>query len=288
MELQLKDISKKYGSLTALREFNFAFREGVYGLLGPNGAGKSTLMNIITNNMLPSTGEVSADGVNIVRLGVKYLKKIGYVPQQQNLYPTFSGNRFLYYMAALKGIRKEDAGREIPGILEQLNLSEYANKKIGDYSGGMKQRLLIAQSLLGSPRILIMDEPTVGLDPEERIHIRNIISRISTNKIVIYATHVVSDVETIAEKILLLKKGRLVTAGLTDALLERMKPYVFEVEAGADQLEGLEQEYRIGNIAKAEGGRFCVRLVGEHPPQNMDYIVPRPSLEDAYLYEFGK
>lgn len=288
MELQLKNISKKYGNLLALQNFNFTFSEGVYGLLGPNGAGKSTLMNMISNILIPSEGEILVNGENIIQMGVKYLKKIGYVPQQQNIYPTFSGNRFLYYMATLKGMSNEQAKKEVPYLLEQLNLTEHANKKLGAYSGGMKQRILIAQGLLGSPEILILDEPTAGLDPKERIRIRNIISKVSMDKTVIYATHVVSDIETIAKEILLLKKGNLIDVGLPETLLEKVKSHVFEVEVGAEMIEKFEKEYRIGNISKAESGNLCVRMIGQLPPKDIDYSIPRPTLEDVYLYEFGE
>lgn len=287
MELQIKNVSKKYGNFQALQNFNFTFQEGVYGLLGPNGAGKSTLMNIITNNLLPSEGEIIVNGNSIKQLGENYLKKIGYVPQHQSIYPTFTGNRFLYYMATLKGLSRVQAEREVPEVLELLNLTEYANKRLGGYSGGMKQRILIAQGLLGAPEILILDEPTAGLDPKERIRIRNIISKVAINKTVIYATHVVQDIETIARELLLLKKGKLIDSGLPEALLEKVKPYVFEVVVEIDQVENLETEYRIGNITKAENGKLCVRLLGEKPPISLEYSCPRPTLEDVYLYEFG-
>lgn len=212
MELMLSGVTKNYGHFTALQDFTYVFKEGVYGLLGPNGAGKSTLMNLITGNLSPDRGEILLNGKSIKDLGISYLKHIGFVPQQQNLYPTFTGKRFLYYMAALKGMDKKRADLEIPEILNMLNLTKQQDKKIREYSGGMKQRLLIGQALLDYPSILIFDEPTAGLDPKERIGIRNIISGFSEDRIVIFATHVVSDVEKAATEVLFLKDGLLLPA----------------------------------------------------------------------------
>ncbi|HBJ11132.1 MAG TPA: ABC transporter ATP-binding protein [Ruminococcaceae bacterium] len=212
MELMLSGVTKNYGHFTALQDFTYVFKEGVYGLLGPNGAGKSTLMNLITGNLSPDRGEILLNGKSIKDLGISYLKHIGFVPQQQNLYPTFTGKRFLYYMAALKGMDKKRADLEIPEILNMLNLTKQQDKKIREYSGGMKQRLLIGQALLDHPSILIFDEPTAGLDPKERIGIRNIISGFSEDRIVIFATHVVSDVEKAATEVLFLKDGLLLPA----------------------------------------------------------------------------
>ena len=212
MELMLSGVTKNYGHFTALQDFTYVFKEGVYGLLGPNGAGKSTLMNLITGNLSPDRGEILLNGKSIKDLGISYLKHIGFVPQQQNLYPTFTGKRFLYYMAALKGMDKKRADLEIPEILNMLNLTKQQDKKIREYSGGMKQRLLIGQALLDHPSILIFDEATAGLDPKERIGIRNIISGFSEDRIVIFATHVVSDVEKAATEVLFLKDGLLLPA----------------------------------------------------------------------------
>ena len=212
MELMLSGVTKNYGHFTALQDFTYVFKEGVYGLLGPKGAGKSTLMNLITGNLSPDRGEILLNGKSIKDLGISYLKHIGFVPQQQNLYPTFTGKRFLYYMAALKGMDKKRADLEIPEILNMLNLTKQQDKKIREYSGGMKQRLLIGQALLDHPSILIFDEPTAGLDPKERIGIRNIISGFSEDRIVIFATHVVSDVEKAATEVLFLKDGLLLPA----------------------------------------------------------------------------
>ena len=211
--LELRNIQKDFFGNQVLTDINLTLREGeVLGLVGENGAGKSTLMNLITGNLSPDRGEILLNGKSIKDLGISYLKHIGFVPQQQNLYPTFTGKRFLYYMAALKGMDKKRADLEIPEILNMLNLTKQQDKKIREYSGGMKQRLLIGQALLDHPSILIFDEPTAGLDPKERIGIRNIISGFSEDRIVIFATHVVSDVEKAATEVLFLKDGLLLPA----------------------------------------------------------------------------
>ena len=213
MELALNCISKTYkkGSVKALDNFSVTLTPGVYGLLGPNGAGKSTLMNIITDNLNADGGEVVYGGENIKKLGKDYRAVLGYMPQQQGLYDDFTLNRFLWYMAALKGLKKKEAKEKITQLLETVNLTDAAHKKLGSFSGGMKQRALIAQALLNNPEILILDEPTAGLDPKERIRIRNFISEIAEDKIVLISTHVVSDIEFIAKEIILLKKGQLIS-----------------------------------------------------------------------------
>lgn len=207
-KLEIKGITKVYkkGAVKALDNFSVTLTPGVYGLLGPNGAGKSTLMNIITDNLNADGGEVVYDGENIKKLGKDYRAVLGYMPQQQGLYDDFTLNRFLWYMAALKGLKKKEAKEKITQLLETVNLTDAAHKKLGSFSGGMKQRALIAQALLNNPEILILDEPTAGLDPKERIRIRNFISEIAEDKIVLISTHVVSDIEFIAKEIILLKK----------------------------------------------------------------------------------
>ncbi|MBR6638176.1 MAG: ABC transporter ATP-binding protein [Lachnospiraceae bacterium] len=288
MELKLENLTKDYGSNRALDNFNFTFTEGVYGLLGPNGAGKSTMMNIITDNLAATSGKITFDGEDIKKLGPEYLKQIGFMPQQQNLYPSFSGLRFMYYMAALKGMKKKEADEQIPKLIKMVNLMGHEDKKLGAYSGGMKQRILIAQALLGNPKILIMDEPTAGLDPKERIRIRNIISEVSMDKTVILATHVVPDIEFISKEILLLKKGVLIGHGTPAELVSKVVPFVFEVETDREGLEKYKADYRIGNIGSSatDNGKFIVRLIGEKKPAGEVLEGTRASLEDVYLRAF--
>lgn len=207
--LELKNISKSYGEKKALHSVSITLENGVYGLLGPNGAGKSTLMNIITDNMKPDEGEVLWNNINIKELGASYREILGYAPQQQGLYDTFTGERFLAYMGTLKGIKRRSLKEEIGRAADYVNLSEVIRNPIASYSGGMKQRLLIAQAILGNPELIIMDEPTVGLDPKERVRIREKIASLAAERTILVATHVVSDVESIAREIILLKQGNV-------------------------------------------------------------------------------
>ena len=234
MELALKGITKQYGSKRALDDFSYSFEEGVYGLLGPNGAGKSTLMKIITQSVKPTGGEITLDGDDIFKQKEEYRKRIGYMPQQQTIYPFYTGRQVLNYMGLLKGEGRKSLDDKIQFYLEKVNLISVADKKIGTYSGGMKQRLLIAQTFLGDPDIMIFDEPTAGLDPKERIHVRNLIHDNSAGKIIIVATHVVQDIESIADCIVLQKEGKVAEADAPDKLVEKM---------GVDPDQGLEGVY---------------------------------------------
>ena len=208
--LELQNITKRYGNRQALDHISLTLENGIYGLLGPNGAGKSTLMNIITGNLKPSSGKVLWNGKNIRDMGADYRSLLGYAPQQQGLYDTFTGIRFLSYMAALKGISKKEQKGEIQRVLDYVNLTEKACRPIGTYSGGMKQRILVAQAILGDPHLIILDEPTAGLDPKERVRIRENIRNISGDKVILVSTHVVSDIESIAKEIILLREGKIV------------------------------------------------------------------------------
>ena len=209
-KLEFIHVTKKYGEKQALSDFTVVLQPGIYGLLGPNGAGKSTLMNLLTDNIRRTSGEILYNGEEILKSGAKFRSKIGYMPQQQGFYESFSARMFLVYMAELKGLRKKEAKKQIENLLEIVHLSHVADKKIGGFSGGMKQRVLLAQALLGDPKLLILDEPTAGLDPKERVNLRNYIHQLSQNKIILLATHVVSDVESIADRILIMKAGELV------------------------------------------------------------------------------
>lgn len=208
--LCLHNIAKKYKDKIALEHVSLELDNGIYGLLGPNGAGKSTLMNIITGNIKPSDGQVLWDRHDIKILGSKYRSIIGYAPQQQGLYDTFTGKRFLSYMATLKGIPKKDMSQEIDRVLEYVNMTEDADRAIGTYSGGMKQRILIAQAVLGNPKLIVLDVPTVGLDPKERVRIRERISELAGDKVILVSTHVVSDIEPIAGEVILIKSGSII------------------------------------------------------------------------------
>lgn len=287
MELALNCISKTYkkGSVKALDNFSVTLTPGVYGLLGPNGAGKSTLMNIITDNLNADGGEVVYGGENIKKLGKDYRAVLGYMPQQQGLYDDFTLNRFLWYMAALKGLKKKEAKEKITQLLETVNLTDAAHKKLGSFSGGMKQRALIAQALLNNPEILILDEPTAGLDPKERIRIRNFISEIAEDKIVLISTHVVSDIEFIAKEIILLNRGKLVSHDTCKNLVNEIANKVVEVEIEKEKLKYFQDNYRVSNLYHNDD-KIVVRLVTDNPPENYKITIANPTLEDLYLYVF--
>ena len=217
MELRIEHLTKKYGEKVALRDFTYTFTPGIYGILGANGAGKSTLMNLITDNVKRNEGQILWNGTDILKLGKRFRGKLGYMPQQQGMYNDFSARAFLRYMAQIKEIKQAD--EQIEQLLDVVNLREDAHKKVGGFSGGMRQRVLLAQALLGDPQILILDEPTAGLDPRERLRLRQYISDLSQDRIVFLTTHIVSDIESIAGDVLLMKQGELVRHGAPEALI---------------------------------------------------------------------
>jgi len=219
MELQLNHVTKRYGKLEALSDFSITFTTGIYGILGANGAGKSTLMNLITDNIRRDGGEILMDGREILEMGDTFRQYLGYMPQQQGMYEHMSAESFLTYIARLKGIRGKAAVQEVQHVLELVNLEAVRHKKLQGFSGGMKQRVLLAQALLGDPKVLILDEPTAGLDPKERVRIRTFIHKLSQDRIVLLATHIVSDIESIADQVLLMKKGKLTRLGTPQELI---------------------------------------------------------------------
>lgn len=285
MNLEIKNLTKKFDSFTALNKFNYTFSPGIYGLLGPNGAGKSTLMNIITDNLRKSSGEIYLDGIKTNDMGKQFRKILGYMPQQQSLYPGFTLERYLYYMAALKGIRKKDAEKEIAKVLSLVNLTEHASKRLNGFSGGMKQRALIAQAILGDPKIVILDEPTAGLDPKERIRIRNLISEIAFEKIIIIATHVVSDIEYIAKEVLLLKNGEIIASGKPYKLCNEISGKVFIITTTENKLSEISAKFKIAAVSKDENNVY-VRALTSSLPDGYDFRSCKPNLEDLYLYFF--
>ena len=246
--LTLNHITKKYKDKTALDSISLELDCGIYGLLGPNGAGKSTLMNIITGNIKPTEGEVLWDNSDIRTLGAGFRSLIGYAPQQQGLYNSFSGRRFLSYMAALKDIPKKEVQSEIERVLSYVNMQEAADRAIGGYSGGMKQRILIASAILGNPKLIVLDEPTAGLDPKERVRVREQIKALAGDKIILVSTHVVSDIAPIAKEILLIRSGSIIDRDTVEGLcrkygesrdLEEVYMYIFgeeEYHAASDSL----------------------------------------------------
>lgn len=222
MELRLTEVTKKYGEKVALNHFSYVFQAGIYGILGANGAGKSTMMNLITDNLRRDGGSITFDGEDIQKLGLTYRRILGYMTQQQGLYEGMTAESFLVYMARLKEIPRKAVSGEVDRVLEMTNLTDIRHKKVGSFSGGMKQRVMLAQALLGNPKVLILDEPTAGLDPRERARLRGHISRLAQDRIVLLATHIVSDIEAIAKDILLLKRGRLLRSGTAAELIDSL------------------------------------------------------------------
>lgn len=286
MHLQINNLTKIYGKKTALDNFSYDFTDGIYGLLGPNGAGKSTLMKMITHNLKPTSGEIIADGKNAAQLGGEYRKLLGFMPQHQSVYPDFTLTRFLYYMAGLKGLSKKEAEPQINSLIERVNLTGYAKAKLGGFSGGMRQRALLAQALLGDPKIVILDEPTAGLDPKERISLRNLIAETAFDKIVIIATHVVPDIEFIAKEVLLLGSGKITDSGTASKLCTEIDGKVFEILTEQSSLAEIQRRMLVANITH-ENGKLCVRVISNEPPQFESRPVS-PTLEDLYLYKFGE
>ncbi|MFA5522721.1 MAG: ATP-binding cassette domain-containing protein [Tissierellales bacterium] len=220
MELHIESLSKNYGEILALDKFTYTFKEGTYAILGPNGAGKSTLMHLITDNISRPSGQILYDGKDILHLGRSFRRIIGFMPQSQGMYDQMSAKGFLSYMAEIKGISKKEARVQINELLSVVNLSDVGHKKLSSFSGGMRQRVLLAQALLGKPDILMLDEPTAGLDPEERVRIRTYIGNLAASKIVLITTHITSDVESIADYVIFMKNGRIESCGKPEEILK--------------------------------------------------------------------
>lgn len=287
MQLQLIDLTKKYGAFTALNHLSITFTPGIYGILGANGAGKSTMMNLLTDNISRTDGKILYDGTDILKLGKDFRRLLGYMPQQQGFYEHMTAQTFLYYIADLKGIPKKQATQEIDALLDATNLSDVRHKKLGGYSGGMKQRVLLAQALLGDPKVVILDEPTAGLDPKERIRIRNFISSMSRNRIILLATHIVSDIESISDQILMMKKGRMVGIGTPGDLIESVADKVKEMSCLPEELDRVQKQYKVGNIFQRRGETW-VRIIGDNLQAEGQYVKDHLSLEDVYLYYLGE
>ena len=285
MKLLCDQLTKYYGKNKALDGFSYEFTPGIYGLLGPNGAGKSTLMNLITCNLKATSGDIRYGNALIQAMGKEYRSKLGFMPQQQNIYPRFTVERFLMYMAGLKGLGSSEARTETDRLLEMVNLTADRRKRLGELSGGMKQRALLAQALLGKPEIIVLDEPTAGVDPKERIQMRNIISQVGFNCIIMIATHVVPDVQFIAKEILLLGKGQIIDSGTPAALQGKMEGKVFEITTDEEHFQEVCRKYRTVQMTR-NGEEITLRVVSDSRPAAEESKVVRPDLEDLYLYHF--
>lgn len=283
MEIRISHLTKRFGDKTALDDVSLTLDAGVHALLGPNGAGKSTLINILTDSIERDKGEVLYNDYEITSLGAKYRELLGYMPQQQRLYDNYTAEEFLKYMAAVKGIAPARAREQIAELLKVVNLWEVRRKKVGGFSGGMKQRVLLAQALLGEPRILILDEPTAGLDPSERINIRNYIATVAQKMIVLFATHVVSDIECIAKDVIMIRDGRICKTGTPMELIDGMQGKVGELPCKLEDLEQLQAKYCVGNVYQRREG-LRVRIVGDELPEEALPVKDSIDLEDVYMY----
>ena len=285
MELTFDGLVKNYDTVKALKSVSFTLTPGVNGLLGPNGAGKSTMMNILSGNLSQTAGRITFNGEDIRNMGKAFRKRLGYMPQQQALYPGFTAAQFLGYMATLRGMEKAEATDAVHRVLRQVALEDVALRRIKTFSGGMKQRLLIAQAILADPDVLVLDEPTAGLDPKQRIAIRNLIASLAERKIVIVSTHVVSDIAGIAKEILLLKQGELISRQSPAELIRQIDGIVWEVSVSKDDLPNWQSRYRISNMAY-DGSDFCLRLLSDEAVPGGHPV--KPNLEDVYLSYFGE
>lgn len=287
MELQFDRITKEFGAKIAVDRVSAKLGPGVYGLLGANGAGKTTLMRMACGVLSPTSGEVRFNGQPIDKLGGDYRAELGYLPQGFGYYPEFTAMDFMKYMAALKGIGRREAQDKSHSLLATVGLADDENRPIKTFSGGMKQRLGIAQAVLNDPKVLVLDEPTAGLDPKERVRFRNLIAGFSQDKVVLLSTHIVSDVEYIADRILVMKSGAFVMEGSPEELVASTEGKVWEAEVPSSEAERLSAEITVANLHHQNGGSTVVRYVSDQP------IVPSsvsvaPTLEDMYLYVFGE
>ncbi|MCI6455456.1 ABC transporter ATP-binding protein [Hungatella sp.] len=284
MELSLDRLTKQYGRKIAVDCVSTVLKPGVYGLLGANGAGKTTLLRMLCAVLEPTSGEVLFNETEVVSMGADYRNIIGYLPQDFGYYPGYTAMEFLMYIAALKGIPKRMAKRRAAELLEVVGLSQEAGKKINTFSGGMKQRVGIAQALLNNPKIVILDEPTAGLDPKERVRFRNLLSDYAEDKIVILSTHIVSDIEAIADEVLLIKKGRFVMQGTVPELTRRADGKVWELSVSQEEARKWQEKATVANL-RHEENRIVLRIVSDDRPG--DNAIPcEAALEDIYLYYF--
>lgn len=283
--LCFKDLTKKYGSFFALDRFHAELDCGIYALLGPNGAGKSTMMNILVGLLAPTAGTVTYDGKNIEEMGDAFRALIGYMPQYPGFYPGFTAMELMRYMADMKGLPRKDAEARCKELLESVNLADHANDKIGTFSGGMRQRLGLAQARINDPKILILDEPTAGLDPKERVRFRNMIRRLSDKITVIFCTHIVSDIETIAKEVILIHHGKLLRQAPIPELVHDMEGKVWEIVPDADETETMLDQFPRSSLV-SRNMQTVIRIVNDTQP-HPKATACTPVLEDVYLYMFG-
>lgn len=285
MELLIERLTKHYDNKIAVDCVNTAVKPGVYGLLGENGAGKTTLMRMLCAILEPTSGNILLDGKEIVSMGEDYRNLLGYLPQDFGYYPGYTAKEFLLYISVLKGIPRKLAEKRVEELLEVVGLSAAANRKLKTFSGGMKQRAGIAQALLNNPQILILDEPTAGLDPKERVRFRNLLSEYAEEKIVILSTHIVSDIEAIADEVLLMKKGKIVLQGSVEELTGKACGKVWELAVSAEEAKYWQTKTTVANL-RHEGKQMILRVISDNMPAE-GAVLCKPSLEDLYLAYFS-
>lgn len=286
MEIKTTNLTKKFGDVTAVDHMDLTMTGGVYGLLGVNGAGKTTLMRMLCTLLQPTEGSITCNGKDIFKMGADYRKMLGYLPQEFGFYPEFTVKDYLLYIAALKGLRPAVAKKRVRELLGKVGLAKVAGRKMKKLSGGMKRRAGIAQAMLNDPRILVLDEPTAGLDPNERVRFRNLISELSEDRLVLLSTHIVSDVEYIANEIWLMKEGSLMLKGTAEELIDSMEETVWKCFAQKAMVPALLKKYKISNIKSEPHGAELRIISGEQPLP--DAKPEEATLEDVFLYYFGE
>ena len=286
MDLRISNLTKDFDGFKAVNNFSYQMDCGVYGLLGVNGAGKTTLMRMLTTLMHPTSGQITWDGEDVFAMDGKYRMLLGYLPQDFGYYPDFSVYDYLMYIAALKGIRPAVAKQRVKELLKQVGLVKARNKKMKTLSGGMKRRAGIAQAMLNDPKILILDEPTAGLDPSERIRFRNLISELSEDRIVLLSTHIVSDIEYIANDILLMKDGQLVISGTSEDIIDSMPESVWIAHVSKSSIDACLKRFKVSNVKNIPGGAELRIISRKQPTENAVQV--DATLEDVFLYYFGE
>lgn len=286
MELKMSNLTKEFRDMTAVKNVSYTMTTGVYGLLGVNGAGKTTLMRMLCSLLKPTGGSITWDGEDIFEMDGKYRKILGYLPQDFGYYPDFTVYDYLMYIASIKGVRPAAARQRIKLLLDQVGMKKAAKKKMKKLSGGMKRRIGIAQAMLGDPKILILDEPTAGLDPNERIRFRNLISELAGERLVLLSTHIVSDIEYIANEILLMQGGEIKASGTAEELLSAMPEEVWSLEVEKEEIERYMRNYKVSNVKTIPGGAV-LRLIASEKPSSRA-VREEATLEDLFLDYFGE
>ena len=286
MKLEFKNVTKQYGGVNAINKVNCVMEKGIYGLLGVNGAGKTTLMRMLCTIVQPSEGQILWNGKDIWKLGGEYREVLGYLPQDFGYYPDFSVKDYLLYVASIKGLQPIVAKKRMEDLLEQVGMSRYSRKKMKHLSGGMLRRVGIAQAMLNDPKILVLDEPTAGLDPNERVRFRNLISELSTERLVLLSTHIVSDIEYVANKILLMKDGSIRKNGTASELLSGMSEKVWMCKTDKSDSVLLNKKYKVSNI-KMEEDEAVLRIISSNKPIE-NAVETKATLEDLFLDYFDE